>query len=206
MGLVVVGIVSWRSWRMFVWIAAMAIAFVGVHAIVKFVLMRSYPIHERSHVAEAAALFDADPFLILSVMKVESGFDSEARSHVGAIGLMQIMPETADWIVNDVKPAGLEWIREGWSESELYDPRKNILIGAWYLSYLLRRFGRLEVALAAYNGGQGRVSTWLEAEQVRPGDEFSIDDIPLAETRSFVRRVLAVKAWYDRLYRGRFDS
>jgi soluble lytic murein transglycosylase len=165
--------------------------------------MRSYPIHEPGFVGEAATLFDTDPFLILSVMKVESGFDPAATSPVGAIGLMQVMPDTADWIVNHVRPEGLECMSEGWTESELYDPRKNILVGSWYLSYLQQRFGDVGVALAAYNGGQGRVSAWLEAKQVRAGDRFSVDDIPLAETRSFVRRVLAVREWYDRLYRGR---
>lgn len=203
MGLAAVSIVSGRGWKALAWIVAMTVVAVGAYAITRVMLIRSYPIHERSFVGEASALFDVDPFLILSVMKVESGFDSGAKSPVGAIGLMQVMPETANWIVNDVKPEGLGWIREGWTESELYDPRKNILIGSWYLSYLQQRFGDVGVALAAYNGGQGRVAAWLQDDQVRAGDEFSVDDIPIAETRGFVKRVLAVRTWYDRLYRGR---
>jgi len=118
---------------------------------------------------------------------------------------MQVMTDTANWIVKEVRPEGLEWVEEGWSEEELYDPRKNILIGSWYLTYLERRFGDVRMALAAYNSGQGRVLTWLQQEQVRAGEDFAVDDIPLRETREFVRRVLAVREWYERLYRGKFD-
>jgi len=189
----------------FAWAVVVAATAAALYATLRVVFTRSYPIYQPGYVAEAATLFDADPFLILSVMKVESGFDPTATSPRGAVGLMQVMPDTANWIVKEVRPEGLEWVEEGWSEEELYDPRKNILIGSWYLTYLERRFGDVRMALAAYNSGQGRVLTWLQQEQVRAGEDFAVDDIPLRETREFVRRVLAVREWYERLYRGKLD-
>jgi soluble lytic murein transglycosylase len=169
---------------------------------VRVILTRTYPIRHRDLVLEAAALFDLDPFLILSVIKVESNFDEMAVSPRGAVGLMQVMPDTANWIVHDVRPSELAWASSGNVSSELNDARHNIFIGSWYLRYLIGRFGDLRLALAAYNSGQGRVSTWLLEERVRGGTEFALGDIPFAETRDFVNRVLAVMEWYERLYPG----
>lgn len=190
-----------RTRVVLVWITAIAVASACACLLIRQALVRSYPISYRQHVTEAAELFGTDPYLILSVMKVESGFAPAATSRRGAIGLMQVMPDTGRWIVTEVKPTGLEWMANGWTDSDLYDPRRNVLIGSWYLSYLERLFGDTRIALAAYNSGQGRVSSWMQGEQLRAGEQFSTDDIPVEETRNFVRRVLAVREWYRRLYR-----
>lgn len=195
------GLLTSRTRMTLLWAIAIAAISVAAYSLIREVLTRSYPITYRRYVGEAAGLFDTDPYLILSVMKVESGFSPVATSHRGAIGLMQVMPDTGKWIVNEVKPAGLEWVADGWTDADLYDPRKNILIGSWYLSYLEQLFGDTRLALAAYNSGQGRVSAWLQDQQLKAGQHFSVDDIPIAETKDFVRRVLAVREWYERLYR-----
>lgn len=195
------GLLTSRTKTALAWAAAIVVVSACAYFSIRQALTRSYPIIYRRYVVEAANLFGTDPYLILSVMKVESGFLPEATSHRGAIGLMQVMPDTGNWIVNEVRPVGLEWISDRWNDADLYDPRRNILIGSWYLSYLEQLFGDTRIALAAYNGGQGRVSSWLQGKQIRADEHFSINDIPIIETRDFVRRVLAVREWYERLYR-----
>lgn len=107
------------------------------------------------HIVEQVARDEQlDPRLVLAVMRIESGFDPEARSHAGARGLMQIMPPTALWIAR----------RKGWRHfrlDRLTDPTMNIRLGAWYLSHLERRFdGNLPLVLAAYNAGHAKVAAW----------------------------------------------
>ncbi len=189
-----------RSGRSLAWLTVLVVITLASSTVVRVILKRTYPIHHSDLILEAAASFDLDPSLILSVIKVESNFDEMAVSPRGAVGLMQVMPDTANWIVNDVRPRELEWAGRGDVGSELWNARHNVFIGCWYLRYLIGQFGDLRLALAAYNSGQGRVSTWLVEEKVKGGDEFVLGDIPFAETRDFVNRVLAVMEWYERLY------
>lgn len=98
-----------------------------------------------------ARRFDLDPFLVLAVIEVESGFDREAVSDVGALGLMQLRPLTARWVAAEL---GLDYP----SDAILFDPEPNILLGSCYLRLLLDRFGDVDMALVAFNAGPGRVS------------------------------------------------
>ncbi len=189
-----------RPGRSVAWLVLLTAATLASYTVVRVILRRTYPIRHRDLILEASASFDLDPSLILSVIKVESNFDAMAVSPRGAVGLMQVMPDTANWIVNDVRPRELEWASGGDVSSELRDARYNIFVGSWYLRYLMGQFGDLRLALAAYNSGQGRVSTWLVEEKVKGGDEFALGDIPFTETRDFVNRVLTVMEWYERLY------
>ncbi|WP_201282244.1 lytic transglycosylase domain-containing protein [Chromobacterium phragmitis] len=114
-------------------------------------------------IAEAAAEHGLDPLLLHAVVSVESGYRADALSAKGARGLMQVMPAT-----------GLRF-----GKAELWEPRYNLQAGAAYLGWLLRRFGgRLELALAGYNAGEGAVR--------RHGDAIP----PYAETRAYVVKVL----------------
>lgn len=147
-----------------------------------------YPMAYWSTVSEISDLYKLDPFILLAVMREESRFDPYARSFAGALGLMQIMPHTAYSLDKRLK-------MDISDNSEIYNVRVNITIGAYYLNSLLKEFGSLPVALAAYNAGHDRVREWIKEGGYRSYDEF-IEDIPFDETRNYVKRVLVTYFTY----------
>ena len=152
-----------------------------------------YPIKYGETISIYAKEFDVDPFLILSIIKVESGFDPNAKSVKGAMGLMQIMPETGTWI------AGMLGI-EDFQTNDLYNPKVNIRLGSWYISKLFDTFGgNLAIAIAAYNGGEGNVSQWLKDGRWS-GDIEELEDVPFKETSNYIRSVRLVYSVYEKLY------
>lgn len=130
--------------------------------------------------------------LIFAVIRTESSFDSGAVSRVGAVGLMQLMPETFEWLTDEILFEHLE-------SGMLYDPETNIRYGTYYLSRLYDRYGRWDLALAAYNGGPGNVDKWLEDDSYADG-EGGLRRIPFKETRQFVKKVTNAWDMYERLY------
>lgn len=152
-----------------------------------------YPIKFQHEILMASRKYDVDPYLILAVIRSESSFKTDRVSKKGAIGLMQIMPDTAAWIVQQAgfRPK---------DDQYLYDPVMNIHIGTWYLSFLLDRYqGDLVKVIAAYNAGPGKVSGWLTSEQWS-GQREHIEDIPFGETRQYVQRVLYYHDRYKSIY------
>lgn len=126
----------------------------GIIAIVfTAILFTLYPLRYKKHITLAATTYDVNPVLIASVINAESGFRRNAVSSKGAIGLMQVMPQTGEWVA---KKMNIEFNSE-----TLKDPRTNILIGTYYLNYLLEKFEDIKTALIAYNAGEGKVITWL---------------------------------------------
>mgnify|MGYP002624815764 CR=1 FL=1 len=149
-----------------------------------------YPFPYRTTVENYSARWQVDKFLTIAVMKVESNFSEAAHSQSGAVGLMQIMPETATWIASQLD----EDIKN------LREPETNIRYGTWYLAELENEFGGNDVlALAAYNAGRGNVHEWMEKNHWN--ENFSdVDKIPYAETRDYVKRVLHCREKYSKLY------
>ncbi len=134
--------------------------------------------------------------LIYAVIKTESSFDSSAVSSKGAIGLMQMMPATFEWLTRDI-------LRDHHGVGMLYDPETNIKYGTYYLSRLYNRFGDWDTALAAYNGGEGNVSDWLsDSRYSKDGNKLIIDNIPkeFSETENYVKKVNRAKDKYQKLY------
>jgi soluble lytic murein transglycosylase len=130
--------------------------------------------------------------LIAGVIYAESRF-SDATSHAGARGLMQITPDTAEAIA--MRTGGVNFRQE-----DLADPQVNISYGTWYLRNLLDRYGEnVVLALAAYNAGQGNVDKWIAEAQAK-GETLSIQAIPFAETRGYVSSVLEARADYRAKY------
>lgn len=129
--------------------------------------------------------------LVYSVMKAESGFDENAISPAGAIGLMQLMPATAEFVC---RMNGLEYHYDRLKEGEY-----NTKLGCLYLEYLLNRFESEETALAAYNAGEGTVSEWLKKREFSP-DGKSLELIPYEETARYVKKVENFRKKYQFFY------
>lgn len=133
-----------------------------------------------------------DPSLIAGVIYAESKFN-DSISSAGALGMMQLLPSTADFIAQ--RSGGTRF-----TTADLATPDINIAYGSWYLRYLLDRYGGDEVlALAAYNGGMGNVDRWVADERAR-GQQLTVADIPFPETRAYVTRVLAARRRYRAKY------
>ena len=153
-----------------------------------------YPLAYTGDIHEAATRNDLDPALIAAVIEKESKFHSDASSQKGAVGLMQMLPSTAEEIARE--SGGQDFML-----GDLHDPRINILYGSYYLRRLLDRYGGDEVAaVAAYNAGQGNVDSWLRKSG---SDALEAADIPFAETRAYVRAVERLKTIYRRAYGSR---
>lgn len=139
--------------------------------------------------------YGLDKSLVAAVIYQESRYRPDAESRVGALGLMQVMPDTGRWIAGKLK--------EEFSEKKLLDPETNIRFGTWYLSYLLDRFdGNLRSALAAYNAGPGSVDKWLKDD--RYSEDGELTEIPFKETREYVTTVLTMRDTYRRTYAQNF--
>ncbi len=176
-----------RRWPI-VLVAALLVA--GAAALGAYwVQLRLYPYDLQPVIEPAAARYGLDPLFVAAVIRTESNFRADARSGVGALGLMQIMPDTGEWIAG----------KNNWSYSDdmLLDRGYNIEMGCWYLNYLSGRFDSdTTLALAAYNAGEGTVRKWVQ----QGGIGVNGEDIPFAETRNFVKRVLNAYEAYKRLY------
>jgi soluble lytic murein transglycosylase len=133
---------------------------------------------------------DIDPLLVLSVMREESTFDPGAKSTAGALGLMQLMPQTAFQLNHNLH-------LKITNTSHIWNIKNNIHIGAFYLSTLVKEFGSCAYALAAYNAGEERVREWIQKGNYKSIDEF-IEDIPYSETRNYVKRVMTTLFEYKR--------
>ena len=156
-----------------------------------------YPFPYRSTLENYSSRWKVDKFLAVAVMKVESNFSEEAHSQSGAVGLMQIMPETAAWIAYQLGEPPEEVADD---IKNLRDPETNIRYGTWYLAELKDEFkGNDVLALAAYNAGRGNVHDWIEKNNW--SENFSdVNKIPYAETRDYVKRVLHCREKYFELY------
>ena len=156
-----------------------------------------YPFPYRTTVEDYSARWQVDKFLTIAVMKVESNFSEAARSQSGAVGLMQIMPETAAWIAYQLNETPEEFDCD---IKNLREPETNIRYGTWYLAELEDEFNGNDVlALAAYNAGRGNVREWMTKNHW--DKNFSdVDKIPYAETRHYVKSVLHCREKYAKLY------
>jgi soluble lytic murein transglycosylase len=175
-----------------------------------------YPLKYEDEIVSAGNEFNVEPALIASIINVESRFNENAVSNKGAVGLMQVMPSTAGWVVEqmtnkrnlstdveigsamEVALLGLDYelgniesvmYDKETQQGELLDAHTNIRIGTYYLSYLLDKFETLELAICAYNAGEGTVRKWLRDEDLS-FDGSKLDKIPYKETEDFLNKVL----------------
>jgi soluble lytic murein transglycosylase len=147
-----------------------------------------YPLRYSEYVRVHARRHGLDPALLAAVIYQESKFRSDAKSSSGAIGLMQLTPETARGIA--IRTHG-----DAFHTQDLYNPEINIRYGSWYLDNLFKKYGSERLVLAAYNAGQGNVDKWRE----------NGEPIQFSETKAYVKRVEDLKriyrnAWRSKLY------
>jgi soluble lytic murein transglycosylase len=149
-----------------------------------------FPVKYLDAVQYNASRQTIDAALILGIIRQESMLDENARSAVGALGLMQIMPDTGKQMAHQLK--------ETWQlESSLFNPSTNIKYGSHYYKQLLLRFGgHFALAMAAYNAGPNRVIKWLPTDRAMPADIW-IEIIPYKETRKYVASVLSYTTIYQ---------
>ncbi len=165
----------------------------GVYILKKFF----YPTMHFDIIKSEAAKNNVDPYLILSIIKVESGFDQNALSNKNAKGLMQIMDSTAKEINNNINVADT-------IEDNIYNIDINIALGCKYFSTLINKYnGNYYLAICAYNAGMGNVDKWIEQGLVSDKlDEYkNVEDIPFIQTRNYLNKVVSAYKMYRVLYR-----
>lgn len=154
---------------------------------------RFYPLEYEEYIVAYAQENDIDPYMVAAVIHTESGFDANAVSRSGAMGLMQIMPETGEWIAG-------KFDMQDFSSDKLFEPETNIKFGCWYLNFLEDTFdGDKTLVWAGYNAGQGRVKEWL-ADASLSGDGKTLDSIPYEETDKYVKKVEKAYQKYKEFY------
>lgn len=172
-------------------VVAITVAALGIAAIAAWALdsepdwfdRTRYPL-EYEHILRAhGENYGLDPALLAAVVYVESRFDPNAESEAGALGLMQLLPDTAKGIA--LRTGGDRFV-----VADLRDPEINVRYGAWYLEHLLSRYDDTRLALAAYHAGQGNVDDWLR----------SGGTIEFPETRDYVSEVIRLRDVYADAY------
>jgi soluble lytic murein transglycosylase len=156
-----------------------------------------FPVPYPIQVLENAARYDLPPHLVYAMIREESGFDRNAISRVGAVGLMQLMPETGRYVARELE-------LPDWGENRLFDPEINLAFGIWYASSMTEAStGDYLKMLAAYNAGLANAKRWF-ASGGEPEDPVEvIDGIDYKETRLYVQRIIESANVYHSLY---FDT
>ena len=160
-----------------------------------------YPMPHREAVLQRARQIGLDPAYVYGLIRQESRFITDARSHVGASGLMQVMPATASWTAKKIGMTSFK-------PSQLSERDTNIAIGTGYLKLVLDDFaGSMPMAAAAYNAGPSRPRTW-RGQAGAPELEAAIwaENVPFTETRDYVKKVLSNTTNYAALITGQPQS
>ena len=158
------------------------------------VLSIKYPIGYKNIIVKYSRKYEIDPYLVASLINVESKYDKDAKSIKDAKGLMQIGKQTGKWAseVLNIKD---------YNEDMLYDPETNIMIGTWYLNTLYKEFdGNLDLVLASYNAGSGNVNKWLKDEEYS-NDGKNLTIIPFKETKEYIERINDSYKIYSKIYK-----
>ncbi len=175
-----------------IFILALAAGFATLWVFVEDrILERTHPLPYHETVSAISAEYAVPEEVIYAVMSTESSFKSDAQSSKGAIGLMQITPETFYWLCskNGAEDANPEL---------LYNPETNIRYGTYFLSLLYSEFGVWDTAFAAYNAGRGKVNEWLKSAEYNSNGKLV--NIPYPETASYVQKVNKAMLIYKKLY------
>ena len=157
-------------------------------------LRAAYPLPEeyRGLIEKYAAEYGVPQSIVWAVTLCESSFDPDAVSHAGAVGLMQLTPETFWWLCSKTK--------ESLPDSALTEPEVNLRYGTLFLSMLKEEFGSWQKAFAAYNAGRTRLNNWLGEGTVTEDETGFLSGIPIGETAEYVVKVRDAAEMYARIY------
>ena len=204
------------AWRMPVWLKSSLILFAvllltgttayflmsgylqqcrDTHEAEQAAIDENYPLLYRELIEKYADEYNLSPAFVSAVIRNESSFSADAKSKAGAWGLMQLMPDTAEWIARKLQV-------DGYAFERMLDPESNIRFGCWYLNYLSRLFLGDPVAVtAAYHAGQGQVKIWL-SDPLLSEDGYSIplESLPEGPTKNYTRRVTRDYGIYQEKY------
>lgn len=191
--------------RFFRWFRVIPLIFViGISAVVLFVHLSQdkqiaktfYPVPHAKIIKQASQKYGVDPYLVCAVIKCESNWNKDAKSQAGAVGLMQILPDTAQHIANKglISPKTYPY-------QDLFNPRNNIEYGVAYLAYLQSQLSSRDEVVAAYNAGPGKVQEWKHGS-----DDPIHKNITYAETSIYLANVNQTYEIYKHLYPDGIDS
>jgi len=155
----------------------------------------NYPLEYRQIIEDASAEFNLNPAFVSAIIRNESSFQPRAESSVGARGLMQLMPDTAEWIAGKMKVSGYAFDR-------MYDPESNVRFGCWYLRFLSSLFHGDPICVAcAYHAGQGQVTAWLsDSRYSDDGISLVLSRLSEGPTKSYAGKVIRAYGIYQELY------
>jgi soluble lytic murein transglycosylase len=172
----------------FITLAAIA-AIIGVVFLRDYILRQQFPLEYEDLIVKYSNAYNLDPYFVAALIDTESDFNDKAVSKDGAQGLMQIMPDTAEWIAQKLDV----------QDYNMMDPENNIEFGCWYLNFLQDKFsGEEQLMMAAYNAGHNKVEEWLAKGYSKDG--ATLDEIPYAETKNYVNKVSRAYEQYKKLY------
>ena len=167
-------------------IVLLSVLLLAVSVLLAFVFLPdNYPLKYREDISSAASANEVDAPLVAAIIYAESGFNKNAKSNKGALGLMQIMQQTAAWIAGELNA----------DEYDLFNAKTNISFGCFYLRYLKDKFETEIEVLCAYNAGEAKVREWQEIY-----GEITQENIPFSETREYVKKVLKAKKYYAKKF------
>lgn len=152
----------------------------------------THPVKYENYVSEYCELYGVPRDLIYATIYVESGFDENAVSNVGAIGLTQIMPDTLSWL--ETKTG------ENYTEEDLRNPEISIKYCTLFYSILLEKFKNEETAICAYHAGINRVAGWLENREYS-SDGVTLDTVPSSATAHYLSKINNARKIYNNLYK-----
>lgn len=159
-------------------------------------LLSEHPLYYRDQIEQAGKENNIKPAFLAAIILCESSYRKDAVSSVGALGLMQVMPDTGAWIAHKLQEDG------SYTNEQLYDPDTNIRYGSWYIGYLSSLFrGDPILVASAYHAGQNEVTGWLSDPDISPdGLTFKINDMVDGPTKQYAQKVVSAYAIYQRLY------
>ncbi len=156
------------------------------------VMKKMYPLKYSEYIEKYSKEYNIESYMVYAIIKAESNFNENAKSTRNAVGLMQIMENTA---IETANKMGLNVTKE-----DLFNPELNIKVGLKYFCNLLEKYNNnYYLAIIAYNAGIGNVDKWLE-EGVIKKDASDIENVPFRETNNYVRKILRDYEIYTNLY------
>lgn len=184
--------------KIFLIVAVFSAAIIAaVFFVSKTIYKAVYPMKYTSEIHKYCEEYGVSESLMYAVIHTESGYDQNAKSKAGALGLTQITPETFAWLQTKTG--------EKYSENDLFTPEISIKYGILFYSMLLDEFGDTKTAVAAYHAGRGKVNSWLKDKKISP-DGKTVQNIPEGETHNYAEKVLKAVSIYENLYKKEINN